>query len=155
MNRQRREFVQTLAVGGGVCAAAALGLGSSLEVQAAGGESAFKQDKVESLLEQLGAKGAPASQEISLETPAVASNGSMVPVVAHSRIPGTDYMALIADQNPFPLLAEYDILEGADAYVSTRIKMRKTSQVRVVVRAKGQYYMLGNEVKVTIGGCGG
>jgi len=155
MNRQRREFVQKLALGSGVCAAAALGLGTTLNAQAASGDTRFKTENIDQILDQIGAKDAKASKDIKLDTPEVASNGSMVPVEVQSDIPGTEYIALLADENPFPLLAEFDVLDGAVAYVSARIKMRKTSLVRAVVKANGQFYMVGNEVKVTIGGCGG
>lgn len=155
MDRQRREFVHKLALGSGVCAAAALGLGTTLSAHAASGDTRFKADNVEKILAEIGAKNAKPSEAIMLDTPEVASNGAMVPVEVKSDIPGTDYIALIADNNPFPLLAEFDVMDGAVAYVSARIKMRKTSSVRAVVRANGQFYMADNEVKVTIGGCGG
>ena len=79
----------------------------------------------------------------------------MVPVSISSKIPGTEYIALIVDENPFPLVAEYHYQAGAEAYASVRIKMRQASAVRAVVKANGQFYQASNQVKVTIGGCGG
>ena len=155
MDRQRRDFVQKLALGSGVCAVAALGLGTPLTAHASSDDTRFKSDNIEKILAEIGAKDAKPSKAIMLDTPEVASNGAMVPVEVKSDIPGTDYIALIADKNPFPLLAEFDVMDGAVAYVSARIKMRETSRVRAVVKANGQFYMVDNEVKVTIGGCGG
>jgi sulfur-oxidizing protein SoxY len=43
----------------------------------------------------------------------------------------------------------------SEAYVSTRIKMGKTSNVIAVVKSDGKLYSTTKEVKVTIGGCGG
>lgn len=40
-------------------------------------------------------------------------------------------------------------------YVSTRVKMLKTSNVVALVEAGGKSYSGVREVKVTIGGCGG
>ena len=44
---------------------------------------------------------------------------------------------------------------GGEAYVSTRIKLAETSNVRAVIKADGKFYTAAKEVKVTIGGCGG
>jgi sulfur-oxidizing protein SoxY len=44
---------------------------------------------------------------------------------------------------------------GAEGYVSVRIKMGQSSNVRAVVNAGGKHYAATKEVKVTIGGCGG
>jgi sulfur-oxidizing protein SoxY len=45
-------------------------------------------------------------------------------------------------------------MNGAEPFVSTRIKMGETSALRVVVQAGGKHFMAAREVKVTIGGCG-
>jgi sulfur-oxidizing protein SoxY len=39
--------------------------------------------------------------------------------------------------------------------VSTRVKLAETSDVYVLVKAQGKYYVTKKEIKVTIGGCGG
>ena len=43
---------------------------------------------------------------------------------------------------------------GGEGYVSARLKMGETSNVRAVVRADGKFYTAVKEVKITIGGCG-
>lgn len=154
MNKQRRKFIQTLAAGGGACAVASLGLVPTLQAFAASSAS-FDTQGVQQLLSQMGAEGAAQSKDIVFEAPDIAENGSMVRVMMHSKIPGTEYMALVVDKNPIPLIAEFDVLDGALPYAETRIKMRETSAVRVVVKANGKFYTASNEVKVTIGGCGG
>jgi sulfur-oxidizing protein SoxY len=53
------------------------------------------------------------------------------------------------------MLAQFDLSNGAQGYISTRIKMGTTSNVRAVVKAGGKMYTAAKEVKVTIGGCGG
>jgi sulfur-oxidizing protein SoxY len=72
-----------------------------------------------------------------------------------SKIPGTQSIYIIAEKNPLPLVAIFDILPGLDPFVSTRIKMGDSAQVRVLVKAAGKFYVTRQEVKVTIGGCGG
>ena len=46
------------------------------------------------------------------------------------------------------------IAEAVEPYISTRIKMGDTGNIRVVVQAGGKNYTATKEVKVTIGGCG-
>ena len=53
------------------------------------------------------------------------------------------------------MVGSFEFMNGAESYVSTRIKMGQTSLVRVAVKAGGKTYMASKEVKVTIGGCGG
>jgi sulfur-oxidizing protein SoxY len=53
------------------------------------------------------------------------------------------------------MVASFNLSEGSKAYVSTRIKMGKTSDVIALVEANGKVYAARKNVKVTIGGCGG
>ncbi|MCK5308278.1 MAG: thiosulfate oxidation carrier protein SoxY, partial [Zetaproteobacteria bacterium] len=64
-------------------------------------------------------------------------------------------ISIIAEKNASPLTANFILGPGTQGYVSTRIKMGKTSSVIAVVKADGKLYSTGKEVKVTIGGCGG
>ena len=77
-----------------------------------------------------------------------------VPVAITSKIPNTQSISIIAEKNPFPLASTFDISNGAESYVSTRLKLGETSNVRAVVKADGKFYTAVKEVKVTIGGCG-
>ena len=57
--------------------------------------------------------------------------------------------------NALPLIADFKLMNGAQGFVSTRIKMGSTSNVTAIVKAGGKVYKASKEVKVTIGGCGG
>ncbi len=94
------------------------------------------------------------SKDITITAPDIAENGATVPVAVTSKIPNTQSISIIAENNPFPLAASFDIMPGGDSYVSTRIKMGKTSDVRAIVKADGKFYTAAKEVKVTVGGCG-
>jgi len=99
---------------------------------------------------------APAdSKDITIKAPDIAENGAVVPVEVTSGIPGTTAIAILAEKNATPLVADFGLMSGAEAYISTRIKMGQTSLVRAVVMAGGKAYTAAKEVKVTIGGCGG
>ena len=71
------------------------------------------------------------------------------------RIEGAESIALLAEKNPFPLMAHADLTGGTEGYLNTRFKMGQSSVVKVVVKAGGKQYIAGREIKVTIGGCGG
>ena len=83
-----------------------------------------------------------------------AESGAVVPVEVTSRIPGTQSISIIAEKNPFPLVATVDLAGGSEPYTYVRIKMGETSHVRAIVKADGRFYTAAKEVKVTIGGCG-
>ena len=82
-------------------------------------------------------------------------NGAVVPVTITASMAGVESIALLAAKNASPLTSSYMLGKGAEGYVSTRVKMGKTSDVIAVVKAGGKVYTNKKEVKVTIGGCGG
>ncbi len=97
-----------------------------------------------------------ASNAIMLNAPAIAANGAAVPIdVDASAIPGATMLAILVPENPFALCAAYPLTANVLPRVSTRLKMAKTSQVIVVVQAGGKLYGASQQVKVTLGGCGG
>jgi len=105
--------------------------------------------------EAKGAAGASDSKDILIKAPDIAENGAVVPIEVTSKVAGTSAIMLMVEKNPQPLTANFDLANGAEGYVSTRIKMGQTSNIRAVVKAGGKYYTTSKEVKVTIGGCGG
>ena len=155
MNYNRREFVETLAIGSGGALLSMTGLNVANAVELPDSNGRFSGSSVDEVLNAIGAKGAQQSGDITIKAPEIASNGSMVSVTVTSGISGTEYIALLADNNPHPLIAEYYYTKNIQPYVSTRIKMAKTSPVRAIVKAGDKYYYGSQEVKVTIGGCGG
>ena len=155
-NASRRKFVRAIAVGGAYVAVAATGWLRPLAVLAADwNKAAFDAKALADTLKYVGANAATESDQILLKAPEIAENGAIVPVEITSRIPGTQSIYIIADKNPQPLVAIFDIGAGLEPFVSTRIKMGESSKVRVLVKAAGKFYVATQEVKVTIGGCGG
>ncbi len=103
-----------------------------------------------------GASNATASGDVVLKAPAIAENGAVTPVtVDASGISGVESIAILASKNPIPLVCEYTFAASAVGYVSTRIKMGQTMNVIAIVKAGGKLLKAEQEVKVTIGGCGG
>ncbi len=154
MNDFRRTFLKLSGSAGALAVAAASGLLRSGQARAAWNEAAFKSKAVADALKNLGATNLIESKDIAITAPDIAENGAVVPVAVTSKIPNTQSISIIAEKNPFPLAATFDISSGGDGYVSTRLKMGETSNVRAVVKADGRFYTAVKEVKVTIGGCG-
>ena len=151
---RRRTFLRNFAV----CSTAflAAGLFYPLRLLAAPwNKAAFDSKQLGEVLKIIGATSALESGQIELKAPEIAENGAIVPVEVTSRIAGTQSIYIIAEKNPQPLVAIFDILPGLDPFVSTRIKMGESAKVRVLVKAAGKFYVATQEVKVTIGGCGG
>jgi sulfur-oxidizing protein SoxY len=117
-------------------------------------KGAFEAKAVADALKNLGAVNLIETNDIVITAPDIAENGAVVPVAVSSKIPNTQSISVLAEKNPFPLVATFDVANGSEGYVSTRLKMGQTSNVRAVVKADGKYYTAIKEVKVTIGGCG-
>jgi sulfur-oxidizing protein SoxY len=155
MNVLRRSFLKLTAGAGALTAAAAAGLVASGQVWAAAwNKTGFESKAFADAMKSLGASNLIQSKDIAITAPDIAENGAVVPIAVTSKIPNTQSISILAEKNPFPLAATFDLSGGSEGYVSTRIKMGQTSNVHVVVRADGKLYTAVKEVKVTIGGCG-
>ena len=153
MNR-RTLLKRTLAVGT-VGIAASAGLLTPGQVLAAYPKAAFEaKDTAGALNGAVGSSSFENSDDIKIKAPDIAENGSVVPVTISSGMSGVESITILADSNNAPMVASFN-LNGSDAYVSTRIKMGKTSDVIAIVKAGGTLHSARKSVKVTIGGCGG
>ncbi len=99
---------------------------------------------------------------VTMKTPIIAENGAVVPVEVSADLPmdPDNYVkkiTIFVDNNLDPYIASTELTPASGrAALALRIKMRKTSPVRAVVEtSKGKLYGATNNVKVTIGGCGG
>jgi sulfur-oxidizing protein SoxY len=155
MNALRRNVLKGAAGAGTVAVAVAAGLLKPTQALADVPRSAFEAKNVGDALKNMGATAPADSKDISIKAPDIAENGAVVPVEVTSTIPGTSAIAILAEKNATPLVADFSLMGGAQGYISTRIKMGQTSLVRAVVTAGGKSYTAAKEVKVTIGGCGG
>ncbi|MHA3916134.1 thiosulfate oxidation carrier protein SoxY [Halovulum sp. GXIMD14793] len=96
-----------------------------------------------------------ADGDIDLTTPEIAENGNTVPVEVSA--PGAKMVAIFAEGNPEAdvVIFKFGALAGSQS-ASTRIRLAKTQNVIAVAQMEdGSFRRTANEVKVTIGGCGG
>ena len=154
---KRRSFLKGTLATGAAAVAVNAGLLVPNTVLASWNTAAFSAKTPEDALSSVyGASNASASGDIKLKAPAIAENGAVTPItVDASGISGVESIAILAAKNPMPLVCEYTFAAGAVGFVSTRIKMGQTMNVVAIVKAGGKLLKAEQEVKVTIGGCGG
>lgn len=92
---------------------------------------------------------------ITLTAPEIAENGNTVPISVDA--PGAAAIMVLALGNPNPEVATFNFGPlAASQMASTRIRLAKTQDVLAIARmADGSFVQASQEVKVTIGGCGG
>ena len=145
----RRFFTRCLGVGTGL-------LLLPVRAFAARPESAFDSTSEDDALTELyDTSTTIESENIRIKAPDIAENGAIVPITVKFDIANAESVSIIAEHNPVPLAASFELSEHSGGLVSTRIKMGKTSPVHAVIKAGDKVYRATKEVKVTIGGCGG
>jgi sulfur-oxidizing protein SoxY len=117
---------------------------------------AFDNTTVDGALNDLyGSAALTKDDKITLKVPEIAENGAVVPVTVKTKMANVTNISIFADKNPQPLAASFTLPEGTAPNVSIRIRLGETQVVKAVVEADGKLYTTEQEVKVTIGGCGG
>lgn len=98
---------------------------------------------------------------VSLDMPAVAEDGRVVPVMIESDLPMTpeSYVKgvhLIVDHNPDAHLAAFHLTPAiGSSAITTRIKMKRTTWVRAIVETSGgELWADYTKVLVSLNGCG-
>lgn len=145
---QRRAFLQGLA---GLSAVVLL---MPLRAMAAlWNRSAFESKDVQGALEGLEVPSEIPSDDIDILAPERAENGAVVQVEVRSRIPNTEAIAILAEKNPTPLIANFMFSNGAEPFVITRVKMAETSHIHAIVKSGDKYYIAKRMVEVLENGC--
>lgn len=156
MNQERRDALKT---GRGLtfmALAVATGLVKPAWAETADwNKAAFETKTLADAVKALGGEAPMESKDVELQVPEIAENGAVVPVAVNSKLAKTQSIALLVEKNPNALSAVFDIPEGTDPSITTRVKMAGTSKVIALVKADGKYYFASKDIKVTLGGCGG
>ena len=156
MDQKRRKVLEA---GAGASLYALLAAAGMMRAEAAlasdWNQKAFEAKNLKDAFDALGAGNRVTSNDIVMTAPEIAENGAVEPVGAVSKLPGTESIAILVAKNPTALAASFDIPAGTEPGVITRVKMAESSDVYVLVKAQGKYYVTKKEIKVTIGGCGG
>lgn len=103
----------------------------------------------------------PQDGKIKIKLPQIAENGNTVPFTVTVDTPMTEAsyvkaIHVLAEGNPTPNVASFFFTPTGKAEVSMRMRLGKTQNVRAVaLLSDGSAYQVTQEIKVTIGGCGG
>jgi sulfur-oxidizing protein SoxY len=158
----RRTFLRTAALTTGALLGGAVAQAEPLVAGRAGPEDPEvpNAEVARILRERFG--GRPIRRgHVSLDMPAVAEDGRVVPVMIESDIPMTadtwvKGVHLIVDHNPDAHLAAFHLTPAIGSVaITTRIKMKRTTWVRCIVETNtGELWADYTKVLVTLNGCG-
>jgi len=113
-------------------------------------QTAFDSKDVDGAISALhGASSYSSSEDIIIKAPRIAQNGKAVPIQVISNIPNTESISLILESEVNPFMASFKVY-GSEAFISTRIKMEKTGNLMVVIKAGGELFVAKQEVQVAM-----
>ncbi len=151
----RRNFIKNSMLFAGTLAVAP-SLVITKEAYAAWPKKSFDiKDLTESVSSVYGHNNLEESSQVKLKAPEIAENGAIVPINVSTTLNNVDSIMIFVENNPQPLSSGYQLTVLAEPSIGTRLKMGKTSNVMAAVKSGDKVYTSTQEVKVTIGGCGG
>lgn len=96
------------------------------------------------------------SADVAIKAPLQAENGAVVPIKVTTTLADAESISIVVEKNPSPFITSVNLQPGSSGGLySARIKMGTTSKVSAYVKAGGKVHMASQEIKVTVGGCGG
>lgn len=117
---------------------------------------------VEAELKKLVGSKTATEGRIRFDMPAIAENGLVVPLTVDVESPMTEAdhvkaVHVFADGNPLPGVVSFYFTPACGrASASTRIRLAQTQNIVALAEmSNGQIFTARQEVKVTVGGCGG
>tara|TARA_A100001011_G_scaffold252873_1_gene261103 strand:- start:289 stop:759 length:471 start_codon:yes stop_codon:yes gene_type:complete len=118
-------------------------------------KKAFNESLLDKSLRLIGAANVSPSEKIDIKVPQIAENGTIVPIEITSKIQNTKSIYVFVEKNPSPLTAQFFFKSKTLPFVSSRIKMRESSRLLILVKTSSdEFFRTERFVKVTIGGCG-
>lgn len=159
----RRTFLRTAALASaGLLGSGAIGSGARLLAAAAGPDDPEVPNEIVARILQDISRGRPITRgHLSLDMPAAAEDGRVVPVIIESDLPMTPErfvkaVHLVVDFNPDAHLAVYQLSPAIGTVsLSTRIKMKRSTWVRAIAETStGELWAAYAHVNVTLNGCG-
>ena len=149
---QRREFLTVLTV---ALAAVMLPINALAAVwNKAWNKTAFEATKLDEATKGLNISTETPSKDIEIIAPDRAENGAVVQIEISSNIANTESITVLVEHNPTPLIGTFSFSNGALPFVITRIKMAEDSDVKVIIKADGNFFTASKKVIVLENGCG-
>jgi sulfur-oxidizing protein SoxY len=159
----RRTFLRTAALASaGLLGSGAIGSGERLLAAVVGPDDPEVPNEIVAKILQDMSRGRPITRgHLSLDMPAAAEDGRVVPVIIESDLPMTaerfvKAVHLVVDFNPDAHLAVYQLSPAIGTVsLSTRIKMKRSTWVRAIAETStGELWAAYAHVNVTLNGCG-
>ena len=161
----RRTFLRTAALAAtGLLGSGAFGRTERLPAAGAGtapDDPEVPNEIVAKILQDI-SRGRPITRgHLSLDMPAAAEDGRVVPLIIESDLPMTadryvKAIHLVVDFNPDAHLAVYELSPAVGTVsLTTRIKMKRSTWVRAIAETStGELWAAYAHVNVTLNGCG-
>jgi sulfur-oxidizing protein SoxY len=161
----RRTFLRTAALAaGGLLGSGAVGQSERLlaAVRGLGPEDPEVPNEIVAKILADISRGRPITRgHLSLDMPAAAEDGRIVPVIIESDLPMTAdryvrAIHLVVDFNPDAHLAVFELSPAmGEVSLTTRIKMKRSTWVRAIAETSGgELWAAYTHVNVTLNGCG-
>lgn len=119
---------------------------------------AFEAKQTEQVMAALNAKAVPVATDLQIEAPQKAENGAVVQVelTSHQPAGSVSSLRLLADANPTPLIASFQLGKQVLPKVITRVKLAQSGEVIALAQlANGQFQQQRRQVVVLEDGCAG
>ena len=156
-NVKRRTLLKGTLAGSALALAGSAGLLKPTRVLAAEWpKGAFEATTIDAAIKALyGNTAGVVSKDVTIKAPLQAENGAVVPITVSTTLSNVESIGIVVEKNATPLTANVALSNGASGYFSARMKMGRTSDVKVFVKSGGKLYTASQQIKVTVGGCGG
>tara|TARA_R110002111_G_scaffold58944_3_gene99502 strand:- start:766 stop:1263 length:498 start_codon:yes stop_codon:yes gene_type:complete len=158
INAQRRDLIKKTISASTLAMVAASGLILPQRVLAHWPKDAFTAETVEDvLLALLGRTETTEDHMLNFSVgkpPVHAVDGQSVPVEIYSELENIERLAILVDNNPFPLVMSFELSRNVLLPFKTRIKVAEGESKIIVVAssAGGPLYMITHDIKVDTGG---
>jgi sulfur-oxidizing protein SoxY len=119
---------------------------------------AFEAKQTEQVMAALEATAVPVSPDLQIDAPQKAENGAVVQVELTSHHPAGSVrsLRLLADANPTPLIASFELGKQVLPKVVTRVKLAQSGEVIALLQqVNGQFQQQRRQVVVLEDGCAG
>ncbi|MDT9001243.1 thiosulfate oxidation carrier protein SoxY [Paucibacter sp. APW11] len=103
---------------------------------------------VPAALQALGISETEATKRVLIDVPDIVDQKSGAWLKIRSEVPGTDLVLVLAEREIPPLLHLDEFAPTQGDVAKLKLKLSKTSRLRVIVRASNKYFVVAKEVKV-------
>jgi predicted secreted protein len=149
-SRARRRFSLALLVAAaGLCAPVVL-LAQPASVRP---DALRKSKSVSEALALAGVVNPEPARQVLLDAPDIVVFGDLAQIRVLSRMPGTDWMMLLAEGHSSPVIEIVEFSPGEGRVLSAKIVLSHTTRLRAITRSAGRYFSVSREVKVAGVGC--